>query len=326
MMRKFTLSAVVTGAFALALALPAAAQDAPAASAAPAPAETKPFVSKPVEERDVLSGKVKLDPASGYIFMSAPIRQFGQFLRVPDDESRALWEKDRLKAFAKAQKSYQNAVAQWKSDVAIATQTKSKQPEPPVEPKLETFVADPLELRDAVSFGPMNVYTKEPSFTYLQQVKPGTYIWYGNVMGGNGLPAAGTCLCMGSVKFTVKAGQITDLGNSLLTLPRWDQHLDLATLTAQQAAAKRAAAGKEPAKSVAIGVLQYGLPANLKDWPQAQAEFHASTKVNNFYGIFVSRLPPVPGVLAYHRDVVVDARTGEELASPTLVSRAKIKQ
>ena len=31
----------------------------------------------PVEERDVVSGKAKLDPAMGYILISGPERQFG---------------------------------------------------------------------------------------------------------------------------------------------------------------------------------------------------------------------------------------------------------
>ncbi|WP_226019144.1 hypothetical protein [Novosphingobium sp. FKTRR1] len=309
----------------------AAADEAKPAVAAPAVApadhaDAKPIGPKPVEERDVLSGKVTRDPTRGYIFISGPARQFGMFLRLPDDESRAAWEKDRQKAFAKAQKSYQSALTQWKADVAVANQTKAKPPEPPVEPKLETFVADPLELRDQVMFGPMNVYAKGETVSYLEAVKPGTYIWYGPVLGGPGLPSGGVCMCMGSVKFAVKAGAVTSLGNALAVLPHWDEDSDVARLTAKEQAAKRAAAGKEPAKTLALGALRYDVPASLKDWPQEQAELHASPKMNNYLGILISRLAPIPGVLAYHRDVVVDARTGEELSNPTLVSRAKIKK
>jgi hypothetical protein len=47
--------------------------------------------------------------------------------------------------------------------------------------------------------------------------------------------------------------------------------------------------------------------------------------MNNYFGATVTRMAPIPGVLAYHRDVVVDERTGQEIASPTIISRAKIK-
>jgi hypothetical protein len=33
-----------------------------------------------------------------------------------------------------------------------------------------------------------------------------------------------------------------------------------------------------------------------------------------------------PGVIGYHRDTIVDLRTGQELESPTILSRAKIKK
>lgn len=48
--------------------------------------------------------------------------------------------------------------------------------------------------------------------------------------------------------------------------------------------------------------------------PEA-AVFTASGKFNNIYGVMVSRLPPVPGVLAYDRDRVIDAKSGAPVAS-----------
>ncbi|MEO0032731.1 MAG: hypothetical protein RIS94_2489 [Pseudomonadota bacterium] len=278
-----------------------------------------------IEEKDVVSGKVKLDPAAGYLLVSGVVRQFGMFLRVPDDESRAAWEKDRQAAFTKEHKRYESAMVTWRGDVAVAKTTKSKPPAEPVEPKIETFVHEPLELRDLAGFGPMFVYAKGETISYLERVKPGTYIWYGNVMGGNGLPAGGLCMCLGSVRFEVKPGVVTNLGNALQTLPHWGEDMDVQRLEAKQAAEKRAAAGKEPARTIELGAPAYPVPATLKDWPMAQPEFHASPKMNNYFGIIISRLSPIPGVLAYHRDMVVDERTGQELASPTLVSRQKPK-
>jgi hypothetical protein len=285
-----------------------------------------PLRADPVEEKNVLSGKAKLDPAKGYILVSAPTRTVGMFLRVPDDATRAEWEKDRQKAFEKAQRGYRNEMASWEPAATLARHNKDRIPPKPVEPTLETFPFDPIDLRDVVSFGPQYVYAKgEPTY-YLQAVKPGTYIWYGNVFGGNGVPAAGTCLCMGTVRFEVKAGVVTDTGNWFLAAPKWGEDMDVARKTAMEAAAKRAAEGKEPQKTLPVGAIRFGLPASLKDWPSVEAEFHANPKLNNMLGIFVSRLAPVPGVLAYHRDIVVDDRTGQEIDSPTLISRAKIKR
>ena len=296
--------------FALSLAAPAhAGSNSPAA----------------IGEKDVVSGKVKLDPASGYILVSGSTRQFMMFLRLPDDESRNAWEKDRQVAFAKEHKRWDSAMASWRNEVQLAEQSKAKPPAPPVEPKIETFVNDPLELRDVAGFGPMSVYAKGETISDLERVKPGTYIWYGNVMGGYGLPAGGICMCMGSIRFEVKPGVVTNLGNALQTLPRVTEDNDVQRVEAKKAAEKRAAAGKDPVSPMDFGPPLYPIPATLTGWPTVQPEFYASPKMNNYFGVLVSRLSPIPGVLGYHRDVVVDERTGQELASPTLVSRQKPK-
>jgi hypothetical protein len=294
-------------------------------SAIATPVLAEPVSAKAVEEKDVLSGKVKLDPAQGYILVSGPLRQSGLFLRVPDDAARIDWEADRQKAFVKAQKRYQSALAQWQTDLKVAEHTKAKPPERPVEPTIDSFGFEPLELRDQVSFGPMYVYSKGDPITYLEQVKPGTYIWYGNIFIAPNGTMGGTCLCMGTVRFDVKPGIITDLGNSLNALPHWDDDLDVARLKMRELNSKRAADGKPPVPTLAGGELRYGLPASLRDWPTIQVELHANPKLNNYFGVVVSRMAPIPGILAYHRDTVVDGRTGQELVSPTLISRAKPK-
>jgi hypothetical protein len=282
--------------------------------------------ASPVEEKDVVSGKAKLDPAKGYILISGPERQFGTFLRVPDAETFAAWEKDRQKAFEKAKRRYQSDLAQWQINATELRSHKMNVPDAPAEPTLETTQVDPPEMRDVVGFGPQFVYAKGETVYYLQAVKPGDYVWYGNVLGGNGVPGAGTCMCMGTVRFAVKAGAVTDLGNWLQTAPHADEDMDVQRLMLKEANDKRVAEGKKPRLPSSPGAPKFGVPASLKDWPSAQAEFHAHGKLNNIYGIFVSRLSPVPGVLGYHRDTVVDLRTGQEIESPTLVSRAKIKK
>lgn len=283
---------------------------------------THPVRADPVEEKNVLVGKAKLDPAKGYIFVSGAERQFGTFLRVPDDETRATWQKDWDKAFAKAQKRYVGAIAQWQSDLKIAEQTKSKPREKPDEPTRETFTIDPLDLRDAVSFGPMFVYAKGDRVSYLNAVKPGTYIWYGPLLV---VPAgaSGTCWCMGTVRFEVKAGAVTNLGDVLWTSPHFAGQQDI---TLKLAGAKFAERSQAARAEVAAGGTHTELPATLKDWPADVPVLQAAGKLNNYYGAMVSRLPPVEGVLAYKRDRVIDVATGEEVANGPIVSRQKIKK
>lgn len=278
-----------------------------------------------VEEKNVLSGKAKLDPASGYMFIQAPMRTFGLFLRVPDDETRAAHQKDWEEAFAKAKKKYESAIKKWESDVQIAKQTKSKPPERPVEPTRETFRIDPIELRDQVGFGPMFIYNKsETKFTYLNAVKPGTYVYYGPMMLMPGAAPAGMCYCMGTVQFEVKPGVITDLGNFLIAAPKAAPPYDYATIEAMRRAEERKAKGKDDA-ALALE-LAFGVPETLKALPSVQADFRASGKINNFYNLPISRIQPIAGVLDYRRDTVIDLRTGADVPNPKIVTQVRIKR
>ena len=278
---------------------------------------------KAVEEKNVLSGKASLDPEMGYIFLHADNRTNGMFLRMPDDSTRAEYLTDWEEAFAKEEKKYPDKLRRWEIDVAIARQTKSAPPEKPLPPDRETFSVGAIELRDVVSYGPQFVFSKGERFSYLTEVKPGTYIYYGPIFYGPGLVPAGSCYCMGSVKFEVKAGVVTDLGNSLIASPRREPPYDVGTQVMLKMEEDRIAKGKSsilPTQDVA-----YGVPESLKDWPVVQAELHASGKINNFYGINVNRMPPIPGVLAYRRDTVIDVQTGEDLPNPALQAQVRIK-
>ena len=280
--------------------------------------------AKAIKESDVQSGKVRLDPAAGYIFVSGSTRLSGLFLRVPDQSTRDAYEQDRLAAFAKAEKHYRADLREWRSHNNLLEPSQRPYPGMPEEPKLADISIDPIELRDMEGFGPTFVFAKADSFSYLNSVKPGTWIYYGPLIVGANGAAFGECFCLGTVRFEVKPGMVTDLGNSLSVAPQWDSDMDVGRLELRETNAKRIAAGKEP-----IGVdkspLKFGLPATLASWPSVKAELYASPKMNNYFGATVSRMAPIPGVLAYHRDVIVDERAGKEIASPTIVSRTKIK-
>jgi hypothetical protein len=160
--------------------------------------------AEPIEERNVLAGKAKLQPDKGYIYLQGPDRFFGTFLRVPDEATRADYQRDWEKAFARAQKRYQSDWQRWQSEARAAEQTHGKVRARPEEPTREGFTIDPIELRDQIAFGPMFVYSKSDTrVDYLNAVKPGTYIWYGMMAASAQGTAAGECDCMGTVSFDV---------------------------------------------------------------------------------------------------------------------------
>ena len=278
-----------------------------------------------VEEKNVLSGKTKLDPVQGYIFVQAPTRTFGLFLREPDDATRADYQKDWDEAFEKARKKYERDLKSWENKVKLARDGGTPAPAKPVEVTRENFSIGPILLRDMVSFGPMFVYTKSGThYTYLDAVKPGTYIYYGPVLSVPGQPTAGQCYCMGTVRFEVKAGQITDLGTALMALPMPTVPYSVGTQAMMEQNRERAAKGKDPVW--ALPSLAFGVPDSLKALPAIQVEFHASGKLNNYFGVPIDRMPPIPGVLDYRRDTVIDARTGSEVPNPPIMTQVRIKK
>lgn len=288
-----------------------------------------PPPATPVDERDVTSGKVKLDPQRGFIFLHSSMRSSGMFLKIPDDADREEYQKDWEEAFAKAQKRYAGELSRWNTDFSIARQTKAPLPVRPEAPTRENFSIASIELRGAASFGPMFVFNKnDQRFSYLTAVRPGAYIWYGSVFilpeGG----ASGICTCMGTVKFQVKPGVVTNLGNFLQAATVADRGHDVLSMEAWQSVEEKAAKSGKPVDPgfLTKPTLDFTLPPSLSAWPAEQAEFSANAKLNNFYGVLVSRLPAIPGILAYRRDAVIDARTNTELESAPIVSRERPKR
>ena len=60
-----------------------------------------------------------------------------------------------------------------------------------------------------------------------------------------------------------------------------------------------------------VAKYEWGLPASLKSFPSAQADFQAVGKMSNFFGIAIARMPAIPGVLGYQRDKVIDLKAAE---------------
>lgn len=261
-----------------------------------------------IEEKNLLSGKAKIDPGSGYIYINGPVRQNGMLLRLPDAETIAAYEADWAEALAKVQKKYPGKLKSWEARAKVARQAQKAIPEKPIEPTEENFAIGAIELRDPVSFGPQFVFAKgkEPeSYSYLMQVKPGRYAYYGPLFVAPNGAAAGMCYCMGTVAFEVKPGTVTDTGNFFLVGSGVDPAFPART---EKMPGSEIGLYRPVALSEQFGPLAFGLPETLKAYPNERADFRAYGKLDNFFGITVGRLPPVPGVLAYDRDRIVDLK------------------
>lgn len=276
------------------LALAAAA--APVLSAAE---KEKPDLAeyKAIELKNIVSGKARIDPAKAYIFIRSPqLRAQGAFLKTPSPAELANYENEWKRQFEKEQKDYARDLKTYEASRKSGMSGVKK----PVEPTPETFAIGPIEMRMLVSFGPQFVFDKtegegaEKSFSYLIEVEPGEYTYLGPLFILPGAAPAGTCFCMGSVKFEAKAGQITSLGDFLSQ--GWADRKAL-----EQATIERELLADRPAKPT-----DWSLPTSLASYPNAKAELRAAGKRNNFLNALVGRIPPVPGVLAYDRDIPID--------------------
>jgi hypothetical protein len=267
-----------------------------------------PAYAQSIEEKQLAAGKFSFDPASGYIYTHGPFRQWGMFLKVPDQADIDAYKKDWDEAFAKAGAKYRKQLASWESEKKAAAGTGGRVSAKPVEPTAETFTIGDLETRTSVSFGPQYVFSKDNAnnyYSYLTKVRPGTYVYYGPILFDPNAGYVGACSCMGSVKFEVKPGVITDAGNFLLAAI-FQTPLDSAVPGAGfTPLGTYLTVGKQ---KVEIGKFEWGLPASLKSFPSAQADFHAAGKMNNYYGIAIARMPAIPGVLGYQRDKVIDLK------------------
>lgn len=277
---------------------------------------TTPAYARAIEDKNLVNGKETIDPARGYIYLASAGRYAGTFIRVPDDEDVTTFRADRAEALVKAKERYVKDHAAWKRKVETAAKLGKKVPDEPIEPTEESFSFGAIETITATTFGPQYAFAKgADSYSYLEEVKPGRYIWYGPILFDPSQGHVGLCYCMGSVTFEVRAGEITNLGNYLTSAPKYEDQPTAPLMEIMHSGGLNGFRVKLPERSSAVN---YTLPQSLAAHKSSQAVFSASGKMNNFYGVMVGRLPPIDGVLAYDRDTVIDLRSGQTLDAPKI--------
>lgn len=246
---------------------------------------------------------IQVDPTVSYLFYRTQAQAPMIFIREPTEADFTAWRQARAVAFEKAMKKYRRLYRTYESDqkswdrAIPQVRAGLKKPVKPVMPTEDNFPFPPIE-RMTMTEGSISpaFFKEKPIFGFLIAVSPGTYSIYGSVMfTGNGF--AGVCLCMGTVKFDARPGEIVDLGIFAI---------------------QGVAVGARPPRidpyghplATELRPFDGPLPARLQGLPVKPAEFRAAGKLPNYFGITIDRMAPMQGVLSYRRDTIIDERAG----------------
>ncbi len=253
-----------------------------------------------IEKSRLESGKQELQRDRGYILFSVPTKIQYRFFKEPDAEDRAAYDAYLAEEVGEARKGYPRQLARWKRDVDRGKATEADRP---AEPNRDNVRAVDIRQRLMTRYNVHDPYVKEKDaegksvYRYLLEVDPGIYTFHG---GFDYVSGAGGCMCMGSLKFEVPAGRITNVGDMFTT--RW----------ARLEARMKAGPAFDYSRSPPIRPIDYSVPPRLAKYGVENADFRAAGKTPNFFGVFISRMPEVEGVLAYEGDIPIDVKGQRE--------------
>jgi hypothetical protein len=234
-------------------------------------------------------------------------------LRVPSAVETSAYLDAKKKAFAEEKP---DLVAKRKKLLAQKEKAESRdktfKKEIPPKPTLDNFDFTYEAAANVENVDDSKAFIKaRPESTYLVEVKPGDYVVYAGSFGSGILkPFLHTCFSLGTVGFSVKPGEITDLGywygdgakfpSAVPELaqesgfgPSSDTPFVLVTATVR------------PAKA------DSSIPASLAEQKIVRGEYRAVGKFFNAACGGINRMVPVPGILDYDGGKVIDGKTGK---------------
>ncbi len=247
---------------------------------------------------------VALDKAQGHILLRSDAAMPLYLMKVPSAEDQLAYDAMRAEALVEARGKYTKKLASYERTKALAESAKKNGssaqvtvPAKPIEPTEENFEFTAFGLLSAVSIGPMNRFSKQEggASVYLQAVTPGIYRIYGPITVVPNSAVLGTCLCMGSVSFEVRAGEIVDMG----------------TIAMKTQPAETGEAAQVEGIVPFNFKLQPAMPdmdvdARLSGIPIRPAVYRPVGKLPNYFGLAIDRLAEMPGVMRYDGDRIID--------------------
>lgn len=269
---------------------------------------------KPADEQVEIDGKkpVIIKPDRAYLLFRVKGKWFAPvFMRIPTDAEVAAFQAAKQLAFNEAlpklRKELDAARAKQRAASAKGQPMGSKLPD---EPSLDQFDYHYPDVQNlwSVNLGKALEKNGDERLMLIEAV-PGDYVLYG---AGN-KSAMLTCMCLGTVGFSAQAGAITDLG-TVHTAIAWQKSDDPVLAAETGLGASVNGHWALPAMGISLPEAGASAPAALADRAIVPVTYRA---VGKFIGppVFgINRLVPVPGVLAYDRGVVVDAKSGQPVA------------
>ncbi len=252
--------------------------------------ETKAVADKP---------QIVLDPAKAYVVVQADYQLSPLLMRRPSADEAAKHAAKRAEELAKEHDKWAKKHASWEKEMATLAKAPPSitRPKEPQEPTEDNFSWPRYEQVHTVGIGPQNRFAKGDggSSTYLQEVEPGEYLYYGNVV--MGLPG-GICACLGTVAFKAEAGKVTSLGK--LRLP-WIDSLR----GPKEQRIKTTLDLPEGVTALAFAPAPFSDP-RVPAAMVVAAGFTPVDRLPNWFGLEIDRVMPIEGVMRYERDKVID--------------------
>jgi len=271
--------------------------------------------------------QVVLNPAKAYIAVQGDYQVNPLLMKRPNADEAAKHAANRAEELAKEHEKWAKKHASWEKEVALLSKSASatNRPKEPQEPTEANFSWPRYEQAHTVYIGPQNRFAKAEggASTYLHEVEPGEYVFYGNVM--MAVPG-GLCACLGTVAFKADAGKVTSLGKMRLMVVDAQREAKDGASGAPKAGlgllvgAKPGRVGKSLDLPEGVTSLAF-TPAPFSD-PRVPAEmvvtarFTPVDRMPNWFGLEVDRVMPIEGVMRYERDKVVDLTASSAAATP----------
>jgi hypothetical protein len=233
-------------------------------------------------------------------------------LRAPTGEEMTRYDTARAQAFEQAAPKLREARAKILARKASAEAASKpfKEAVPP-EPALDNFEFawdGAINIENAELGKPyLKGATEE---TYLMEMRPGDYVVYGASFGGILKPGLHVCFCLGTVGFTAKAGEITDLGYWLSDVVKMRSNIP------ELASESNFGPSSDPFLVLIGGTVRPAtpgltVPMGIPAATVKAAEYRAIGRYFNPGAMGINRLVAVPGVLGYDRGKVIDLRSGQ---------------
>lgn len=245
---------------------------------------------------------VDLNDGRAYVYYRSNGRNAMQFLRSVTPEEAAEHAVRRTEALTKARERYARQLRNWEAN-READRKRGINSAKPVEPTDENFAFAGPEADNFVEVNQGRVFwNAKPEYGYLLALEPGEYTIVGPIT-NTGQALVGTCMCMGSVRFEVKAGVVNDLGHLLVAHEL--SAGDVPELAPHARGDARAATHLMGVRPESAGS---SLPTTIPAGAIARVDYRAAPKMPNHFGVVINRIAPLPGVIAYDEDRVIDLK------------------